>query len=682
MYGKEGKTMKRNKGFSLVELIIAVAIVAVVGTLIGGFLLFSTKHFGSGSTEASLQENSQMLFGQLENYLIDANGAVCYYVNPTETGDGTQVLSDDRYTGADKNFASKRLEIYKTSDTDTTVEVISWTKSTKKLTYTKNQVDSNGNILHTISDTQLLAENIEAFAVDLTELETSSKVTFSISLSNQGRIYDANRMISLRNKVLVNQKKVAVKGAEVIPTVLSVKVAPDTAELNKGDSLRFKASVRGDNYPSQEVTWSISGNTSNATTIDTTGTLFIANNETSSSIQVIATPVADSTKTGKADVTVKDAVTYTLAVSPDTATVIPGTGIKLAATVVGSDGYKYSNAEFSWKEDSATTGFGDFSNTTADTTTYTVKANAGRGKTIQLNVSAKLNGLDIGTKTVQIKTGIDYTKYPVIETQVFDIRGGTYTFIGDNLITDDGKYNVHINQLTGQQLGGNIIIQNSNNSSRVVLQSGYDAATNTYKTANQKLFDNCIKSDVVETIDLTAGIDTMINNADAAGNVAYYYNNNIWGNPYSSGYYYQDLSQYSDLAIYAKKGKIVNGKPLTGDLTLESSQSFQNKLIVADGNITVRGSGFRNSNSGMILYSKNGSITMNCDVNEFTGIIYAPNGKVQFNGGKFVVNGFLFAGTATNYDQDQSSHIYITNTFTIVQSQTAINILKSLVEGK
>ena len=682
MYGKEGKTMKRNKGFSLVELIIAVAIVAVVGTLIGGFLLFSTKHFGSGSTEASLQENSQMLFGQLENYLIDANGSVCYYVNPTETGDGTQVLSDDRYTGADKNFATKRLEIYKTSDTDTTVEVISWTKSTKKLTYTKNQVDSNGNILHTISDTQLLAENIEAFAVDLTELETSSKVTFSISLSNQGRIYDANRMVSLRNRVLVNQKIVAVKGAEVIPTVLSVKVAPDTAELNKGDSLRFKASVRGDNYPSQEVTWSISGNTSNATTIDTTGTLFIANNETSSSIQVIATPVADSTKSGKADVTVKDAVTYTLSVSPDTATVIPGTGIKLAATVVGSDGYKYSNAEFSWKEDSATTGFGDFSNKTADTTTYTVKANAGRGKTIQLNVSAKLNGVDIGTKTVQIKTGIDYTKYPVIETQVFDIRGGTYTFIGDNLITDDGKYNIHINQLTGQQLGGNIIIQNSNNSSRVVLQSGYDAATNTYKTANQKLFENCIKSDVVETIDLTAGIDTMINNADAAGNVAYYYNNNIWGNPYSSGYYYQDLSQNSDLVIYAKKGKIVNGKKLTGDLTLESSQSFQNKLIVADGNITVRGSGFRNSNSGMILYSKNGSITMNCDVNEFTGIIYAPNGKVQFNGGKFVVNGFLFAGTATNYDQSQSSHIYITNTFTIAQSQTAINILKNLIEGK
>jgi prepilin-type N-terminal cleavage/methylation domain-containing protein len=672
--------MKRNKGFSLVELIIAMAIVAVVGSLIVGFLLFSTKHFGSGSSEASLQENSQMLFGQLENYLIDANASVCYYVNPADTGDGTSVLRDDRYTGPEKSFASKRLEIYKTSDTGTTAEVITWTSSTKKLTYSKNQVDSSGNIIHTNGDTQLLAEHIESFAVDLTELETSSKVTFSVTLSNQAKTYGADRIVSLRNRVLANQKKTPEKAAVVSPTVLSVRVSPDTVTMNKGDSQRFKASVRGDNYPSQEVSWSINGSNSSATSIDTTGTLFIANNETSPSIQVIATAVDDRTKTGKADVTIQNAVTYTLTVSPDAATVIPGTGIKLTATVTGSDGYKYSNAQFSWKEDTTTTGYGSFSTATGDNTTYTVNGNASRGKIIKVNVSAKLNGTDIGTKTAQIKTGIDFAKYPLIETQVFDISGGTYTFVGDNLITDDGKYNIHIHQLTGQQLGGNIVIQNSNNTSRVVLQSGPDA-NGVYKSANQKLFDNCIKSDVVETIDLTTGINKMIAQADGLGNVAYLSKNymDINGSPW--GYYRQDYATYSNYVIYAKQGKIVNGQTLTGALTLESNQSFANKLIVADGNITIQGSGFRTDTTGVILYSKNGNITMNCDVNEFTGIIYAPNGKIQFNGGKFIVNGFLFAGTASNYNQNLASHVAITNTFTIKQNQTAINILKNLVEG-
>lgn len=673
--------MKGNKGFSLVELVIAMGIVAIVGSLIVSFLLFSTKHFGSGSNEANIQESSQMLFDQLDNYLIDANGSVCYFVNPVETGNGTEVLSDAGYTGTGTSFASKRLEIYKTSGAEATVEVIAWTKSTGKITYTKEQVDGSGNVVGTIDDTQLLADKIESFSVDLTELEASSKVTFSVTLSNQDKTYSADRIVTLRNKVKVNQKTAASTEATVTPTVLSVKVTPDTATVPKGGSQRFKASVRGDNYPSQEVTWSISGNLSSATTIDSTGTLFIANNETASSIQVIATPIADSTKSGKADVTVQNAVTYTLTVSPETATVNPGSGIKLTATVKGSDGYKYSNAQISWKEDSTTSGCGDFSSTSGETTTYTVKSSTARGMTIKVNVDATLNGIVIGTKTVQIRTQIDYAKYPLIETQTLDIRGGTYTFRGDNLITDDGRYNIHINQLTGQQLGGDIIIQNSNNTARVVLQSGYDSATGTYKSANQKLYENCIQSNIVETIDLTAGIQKLIDNADASGKVAYSDKNYIDGYNNYWGYYRQDLGSNSNLVIYAKKDKIVNGQTLNGDLYLESNQSFKNKLIVADGNITIQGSVFKNNTTGMILYSKNGDINIGCDVNEFTGIIYAPNGKVQFQGNKFIVNGFLFAGTATNYNKDLDSHIYITNTFTLVQSQTAISLLKSLVEG-
>lgn len=428
--------MKGNKGFSLVELVIAMGIVAIVGSLIVSFLLFSTKHFGSGSNETNIQESSQMLFDQLDNYLIDANGSVCYFVNPVETGDGTAVLSDARYTGTETNFASKRLEIYKTSGAEATVEVIAWTKSTGKLTYTKEQVDSSGNVVGTIDDTQLLADKIESFAVDLTELEDSSKVTFSVTLSNQDKTYSADRIVTLRNKVKVNQKTAASTELAVIPTVLSVKVTPDTVSVPKGGSQRFKASVRGDNYPSQEVTWSISGNVSSATTIDSTGTLFMANNETASSIQVIATPTIDPTKHGEADVTVKAPLTYDLVLTPNaTTSVNAGKTINLTAKLIDSDGYSYSDAVITWAD--SPDSYGTFSNEGTN------------GQSITYKVATGITNKDINVTASTVKNGTTYSKSVTIHVPVgyaFVVEGNlapsfsglpqNVDYKGDVIITD------------------------------------------------------------------------------------------------------------------------------------------------------------------------------------------------------------------------------------------------------
>lgn len=130
---------KCNAGFALIELLIGMAIVTVVGGLITTFLLFSTKHYGSSSKEASLQEDAQIVLSQLDDYIIDTNGAIFYYVNTAETGDGTATLSDSRYTGTGTDFKSKRIEIYKTTNTGGyTREKITWTKKGKKLTYQKD----------------------------------------------------------------------------------------------------------------------------------------------------------------------------------------------------------------------------------------------------------------------------------------------------------------------------------------------------------------------------------------------------------------------------------------------------------------------------------------------------------------------------------------------------------------
>lgn len=432
----ERNAKKRNRGFTLVELVVGMAIVSIVGSLVVGFLLFSTKHFGNSSEEASLQENSQMLFSQLSSYLIDTNGAVCYYVNPQETGNGTAVLSDARYTGAETDFQSKRLEIYRTSDTDeTTVETVIWSERTKELTYSKSKVDSNGNVLSTIDDTQLLADQVETFSVDLTELESSSKVIFSLTLANREKTYQANAVVTLRNKVKVNET-VTGAAASVTPTVLSVKVTPSDVTLHKGESQRFSASVRGDNYPSQDVTWSITGNTSSATTIDTNGTLFLAANESASALQVIATAKADTSKSGKAKVTVKAALTYTLVITPDTTTTVKaGKTVDLTAKLVDSDGYEYADASVNW---------------TANNTTVGTFSNQGtNGHSITYQVATGISGKDVVLTAATVKNGVTYSKGVTIHVPAlyaFVVQGNTapsfsglpekVDYKGDVVVTD------------------------------------------------------------------------------------------------------------------------------------------------------------------------------------------------------------------------------------------------------
>jgi len=90
------------------------------------------------------------------------------------------------------------------------------------------------------------------------------------------------------------------------PTVSTVVITPATANLNSGETFQFSAVVNGANSPSQEVTWSVSGQVSNSTTINASGLLGVGSNETAT-LTVRATSVTDPSKSGTATVNVMSA---------------------------------------------------------------------------------------------------------------------------------------------------------------------------------------------------------------------------------------------------------------------------------------------------------------------------------------------------------------------------------------
>jgi len=97
------------------------------------------------------------------------------------------------------------------------------------------------------------------------------------------------------------------------PTVTSVTVNPSSQTITRGSTIQFGAAVTGTNNPSTAVTWRVgsnmsgSGSVASGTRINSSGLLTIASNETRTTLYVVATSTADTSKSGRATVTVNRA---------------------------------------------------------------------------------------------------------------------------------------------------------------------------------------------------------------------------------------------------------------------------------------------------------------------------------------------------------------------------------------
>lgn len=89
------------------------------------------------------------------------------------------------------------------------------------------------------------------------------------------------------------------------PSVTSVTVSPSTLTVAKGKSGQLSAVVEVENYAPKTVTWTLSGDSTVTSTIDSNGKITIAADEANTTITVTATSTFDSAKTGTATVTVQ-----------------------------------------------------------------------------------------------------------------------------------------------------------------------------------------------------------------------------------------------------------------------------------------------------------------------------------------------------------------------------------------
>lgn len=131
-------------------------------------------------------------------------------------------------------------------------------------------------------------------------------VTSKVTISPSGALKTSDKSVTVtytENSVTKTASQaIAVKAK---PVVTSVSINPKNITLKQGESQKFSFRVEGENNPSADVTWTVSGAVSKDTVIDDTGMLKIADDESSETLTVRVTSVYDEDKYAEATVAVE-----------------------------------------------------------------------------------------------------------------------------------------------------------------------------------------------------------------------------------------------------------------------------------------------------------------------------------------------------------------------------------------
>ena len=160
----------RDRGMSLIELLVSVAILGVAMVGIIALLNLSTSYFSNSSREVEIQQELQTTFALVSNMLADANGTVVY------TG------------SADHSTATAHI-----ADTNNDYWIV---KNEQKLYAVKNPADTSTSEI--TKDQNLLADHVDKFLLDLSHIDDGF-VTLSMESSYGNRHASMSKNVYLRN---------------------------------------------------------------------------------------------------------------------------------------------------------------------------------------------------------------------------------------------------------------------------------------------------------------------------------------------------------------------------------------------------------------------------------------------------------------------------------------------------
>ena len=265
---------KNQKGFTLVELIIAVAILAIVTLAVCGFIVVGSKSYTSANTDIMLQQEAQLALNQISDVIIDTTDSISYSVG---TSGGLQnVLRDSEYGG---DATDKCLVVVNRNDASSNNNNPSywfyWNKDDEKIyfnevpvnsTMTADEIQAGFDSVGAAADKPVLAEHVTDLSIDISQFEENRVVMISMTLQNGNREYSTSNNVTVRNKIALNVVDIdPMKRADEfrIKNISSVVLEP-------GDNYTFRPDVESTSVD-KDLEWVFVSGEANGTTVSQNG---------------------------------------------------------------------------------------------------------------------------------------------------------------------------------------------------------------------------------------------------------------------------------------------------------------------------------------------------------------------------------------------------------------------------
>ncbi len=159
-----------NKGFTLVELLISVAIMAIIGVIVTGIMTTSMRTYSSVNDGIGLQYRSQLVMAQLQEYVTDCNGGISW--------DGSTLSV-----------------VYLNDDNTKTLHAITLNAENQLLYGTATSATPSA------TPTDVMAEDVTVFTVTPSESDgVITSILIATTLVNDSDSYEAEQTFALRNK--------------------------------------------------------------------------------------------------------------------------------------------------------------------------------------------------------------------------------------------------------------------------------------------------------------------------------------------------------------------------------------------------------------------------------------------------------------------------------------------------
>lgn len=306
---------KKNKGFTLIELIVTVAIIAIFSGVVLSVIGTGANSYIKTSNTAKSQMEAQDIMDQMENMIIDVNRSVYYaYGKGINDGYGNEIRND---IDSSDSSQSKTFFACSAEEKDAvqkkyaySCDIIEWDSDEQKLYYgcrvwegvetettdnsaadgtengntgtdTQSITDNNAMVAGISDDSAdntnektedniivkskrttevttkvektLIAEDITSFCVDVSKAQTDRIVRFQFTTNKKGKEITTIHTVNLRNQVQIGKPGDGYGTAENGNAWINIVDYPK--EINPGEKLSgFSKRMNGNIDPST-VEW-------------------------------------------------------------------------------------------------------------------------------------------------------------------------------------------------------------------------------------------------------------------------------------------------------------------------------------------------------------------------------------------------------------------------------------------